>query len=132
MKKFLLDYLATQSLKACILTDSHTPSPDAAQNALADVVANEVGWTGYSRQTLAGVTVTQDDTDNEGVLDCNDLVFASVSGAGNGRYLLVFADTPTTPEADPVVSDFDFGENKLAQGGDLTVPIPAEGLLNLG
>lgn len=134
IKVLLLTHLSTLSLKIALLTSSHTDSVDAAQNAWADISSNEVSGTGYTAggQALSNVAVTQDDTDDEAELDADDPVWTGADGF-TARYFAVYADTPTTPEADPVVCVQNFGADKQAQGGDFTLEIDAsEGLINLG
>lgn len=63
-----------------MLVDStYTFSPD--DNFVSDVVAKEIGVSGYSRQALASESVTEDDTNDCAYLDASDVTF---SGLGSG------------------------------------------------
>lgn len=53
--------LSTADVRMALVTSSYTFNPD--HNTM-DEVSNEVTGTGYSRKTLATLTVTENDTDN--------------------------------------------------------------------
>jgi len=61
--------LSSDTIKVMLLTSSYTPNIDT-DIFIDDVSANEITGTGYTAggATIANPTVTQDDTDNEGVI----------------------------------------------------------------
>lgn len=121
--------LATDTIKAMLLTASHTPDIDA-EVFIDDVSTNEVAASGsYS---AGGVTLTQsaatDDTDDEGVFDGTDL---SITGfTGSFRYIAFYKDTGT-PGTSPIVCVIDADSTITATAGTVTVTFSSEGILNL-
>lgn len=121
--------LDTDTIKVMLLTNSHTDNPDT-QEYIDDVSANEVSGTGYTAggATLANKTVTQDNTDDEGVFDADDVVWSS--STITARYAAVYKDTGT-PATSPIIAIIDFGEDKASSSGNFTIQWGAEGIINL-
>ncbi len=96
----------------------------------ADVSASELG-TGYGYtaggQSLAGVAVTEnDDTDKTEITWNNSSWTASGGSIGPTPGAIIFDNTPTTPQADPILGYIDFGEDQTEpSGGVFTVANPA-------
>lgn len=114
-----------------ILTSGHTPNKDTMAgyaDVSADEIANGNGYT-TGGKTLGSVVISQDDTDDEGVVDCADPAWTSATFAATGA--VVYIDTETTPVADALTHYIDFGGTITATAGTFTVEIAAEGLLNL-
>jgi len=92
----------------------------------ADVSASELatGY-GYTRntKTLAGVAVTEDDTDNRTEVTWTNVTWTASGGAiGPTPGAIIFDDTVTTPTADPIIGYIDFGgEQTQADGGVATI-----------
>ena len=92
----------------------------------ADVSASELatGY-GYTRntKTLAGVAVTEDDTDNRTEVTWSNVTWTASGGAiGPTPGAIIFDDTVTTPTADPIIGYIDFGgEQTQADGGVATI-----------
>lgn len=129
-KKALLDArLSGADLYMMLLSDSHTTDIDT-QEFIDDVSANEVSGTGYTAGgvQIAGEATSQDNTDNEGVLDCNDIVLTSSSFTA--RYGVLY-DNTGTPSTSRIWAIYDFASNKLADGGSFTITINSEGLINI-
>lgn len=110
--------LSTDTLRVALYNNStaYTPDPDTDE-FVSDVLdggttAQEFGegtGTGYSRQGLANVSVTQNDTNDSAVLDADDTTFSSLDGAdiqGIIIYKQVGGDD-TTPTDDPIITIFD-------------------------
>lgn len=120
--------LDTDNIKVMLVTSAYTPDQDA-HTRISDVT-NEVAGTGYTAggQTLAGVTMSQDNTDNEGVFDATDTTWstATISAAA----AVLYKDTGT-PSTSPLIAYFDFGATKSSSGADFTIQWGAEGILNL-
>lgn len=132
-KKKVLDSgidLANDTIKMMIVTSSYTPDVDA-HDFINDVSTNEVSASGsYSAGglTLGTKTVTQDDTDNEGVFDCADPV--ATAATITGRYVVFYKDTGT-PSTSPLICYDDLGSDKTSTVGTWTYTVPAEGLINV-
>lgn len=111
-----------------LVTSSYSPNQDT--HNFIDDVTNEVSGTGYTAggQALASKTVTQDDTDNEGVFDAADTTWASSTITARGAVL--YKDTGT-PSTSPVLCYFDFGSDQISSNGNFTIAWNAEGIVNL-
>jgi len=66
------------SLLAALMTDAYVPDRD--HNVMSDIVAFE--YPGSARQTLSGLTVTQDNTTNRAVLGAGSVPFGAVAPSG--------------------------------------------------
>jgi len=117
------------TIKIALLTSSYTPDADA-HDFFDDVSANEVAASGtYAAggATLT-VTLTQDNTDDEGVFDAADVSFTSFTGTA--RYAVVYKSTGVASTS-PLICLIDFGSNQTATNGIFTITFAAEGILNL-
>lgn len=121
--------LDTDTIKVMLLTSSYTPDQDNDEY-IDDVSANEVSGDGYDAggKALESKSVTQDNTDNEGVFDAADLTWSS--STITARYAVIYKDTET-PGTSPIICVVDFGEDKVSSAGDFTIQWAAEGILNL-
>ena len=123
--------LDTDTIKAALVTSSYTPDVDN-HDFWDDVSANEVGASGtYSAggATLANKTVTQDNTDNEGVFDADDFSFTSATITA--RYVVFYKSTGTAGTSALICYD-DLGSDKSSTLGTWSYTIPSEGIINLG
>lgn len=132
-KKELLEAdidLLVDTIKVMLVTSGYMPNQDT-HDFIDDVSSNEVSGTGYSAggETLASKTVTQDDTDDEGVFDADDVTWADSTITARGAVL--YKDTGT-PSTSPVICYADFTEDKTSENGDFLITWNAEGILNLG
>lgn len=136
---------STDTLRVALVSDNtaYTFDPDT-HTTVADVLdggttATEFAGTGYNRQSLANVSVTVDNTDDEGVIDADNTVFTSLDGDSIQAiivYKQVGADD-TTPADDPiiVVLDDDSAGSvadlpQTTNGGDITIEWDTEGVVN--
>ena len=92
----------------------------------ANVSASELGTgNGYTAggATLAGVVVTEDDTNDRCEVAWNNASWTASGGTiGPTPGAIIYDDTPTTPTADPIVGYIDFGGNQSqADGGVATI-----------
>jgi len=140
------DFL-NDTLKVALVSDntaySFSPDTDTFVGDVLDggTTAEEFQGTGYSRQTLSNVTVTQDDTDDEGVADADDVTFTGLDG-DTIQAVLVYKEVggdETTPGDDPIIAVFDDNSaGSLADlplttnGGDVTLAFSSEGIVNIG
>jgi hypothetical protein len=97
---------ANDSLIAVLLASSGLVS-DATMRDYDDLAAvlagasDEATFTGYSRQTLTGVTVTVDDANDRVDIDCDDIQFSPTSAQALGAILICYK--PDTGSADSVI-----------------------------
>lgn len=120
---------AGTSYRVALVTASYTPSAD--HNFVADLT-NELSGGNYARQTLASLTVTENDTDDRAQLDAADTVFSSLQlAAGTPRYAVVYRNV--TNDADsPIIAAIDLGDPPTAPtGADFTVAWDATGIIRL-
>jgi len=122
-----------QTYNIMLLTSSYTP--DADHLTVDDVDANEIAGTGYDdfvagNLELANLEATQDDTDNEGVLD-NTVDSTWAGSTITARYAVIYRYVDATPSNCPLVCLIDFGSDKSSSSGDFTIQWNAEGIINL-
>lgn len=121
----------TGTLKGSLHTSSYTPSAD--NHDFFDDLTNEIASTGSYTAGIAGgytltVTVSQDNTDDEGVLDATDVSITSATITA--RYFAIRNDTAVASTS-PLVCLIDFGSDQTSTVGTFTVTFAAEGILNL-
>jgi hypothetical protein len=116
-------------VKCMLVTSGYSPDQDA-HDYIDDVGANEVSGTGYTAggATLANKAVTQDNTDNEGVLDADDVSWTSSTITARGAIL--YKDTGT-PATSPMICYFDFASDKSSTNGTFQIQWNTEGIINL-
>jgi len=104
--------------------------PDIDLHDYKDDITNEVTGAGYTAggAEITTKTVTQDNTDDEGVFDGADVTWAASTITARGAVL--YKDT-TVATTSPVICYFDFVTDKSSSGGDFTIQWNAEGIINL-
>jgi hypothetical protein len=115
-------------------TQAYTPDPDDGPfvDDIIGVSATEMSGTGYSRKTLT-VTVTQDDTDDEGVMDASDVTFSGLD-AGTIQGWIIYKEVTNDTDSPVILAtdDGDIADLPLTtNGSDVTIQWNAEGILNL-
>lgn len=120
--------LDTDTIKVALVTSSYTPDQDAHDNF--DDVTNEASGTGYSAggATLGSVTVSADNTDNEGVFDAADTTWGSSTITARGAVIYKSTGTASTSK---LIAYIDFGADKSSSAGSFTIQWNSEGILNL-
>lgn len=121
--------LDTDTIKVALVTSTYTPDIDA-HTKFSDVT-NEVSGTGYSAggNTLASLSVTVDNTDDEGVFDASDTNWASSTITARGA--VVYKSTGTASTSN-LIAYFDFGSDQISSSGNFTISWNAEGIINIG
>ena len=119
---------ANDSFKIILMESGFVFNPDT-HHGYADVSASELGGgNGYLQNTkvLAGVAVTENDTTNLTEITWDNVIWTASGGAiGPTPGAIIFDDTPTTPQADPLIGYIDFGgEQTEPDGGAATVANP--------
>lgn len=138
-------FLQGETIKAALYTDEVSFTFDPSQhNYVADVLdGGTTAWefgantgSGYSRQPLSNVSLSTDNTDDEGVFDADDTTFGSLDGAtvqGVIVYRQVGTDD-TTPGDDEIISIIDDANTadlpQSTNGGDVTFQWDTEGIVN--
>lgn len=122
----------------CVLVIPGSGAPDTSKTGvqfLQDVFAGgntEVTGTGYSRQTLTGVTATFDATGTT-LVDWffNNITFSqNAAGFTTARYAIMVDTTiGGSDSTHPVVAVCDLGANQSSVPGDLILAAPAGGLI---
>ena len=119
----------TDTIKLMLLKNTYTIDVDA-HDYLDDVSSHEAdAGAGYTAggETLT-ITTSQDNTDNEGVVDATDI---TLSGATTTfRYGVVYKSTGVESTS-PLVCLIDFGADVSAYNGTITITFNSEGVLNL-
>jgi hypothetical protein len=140
-REFLDSYLTGATLRVMLLDDSSSYTFDVDSHDFVDDVTtagSEMSGTGYSRKTLSGVSITVDDTDNEGVFDASDVTWTGLD-AGTIQTIVIYEQTggdDATPTDDRVVAVHD--DSTVADlplttnGSDVTITWPTEGIINIG
>ena len=116
---------ANDSFKIILMNTGFVFNKDT-HHGYADVSASELadGY-GYSTkgETLAGVAVTEDDTDDRCEITWDNETWTASGGSiGPTPGAIIFDDTVTTPQADPIIGYISFGgEQTQADGGVATI-----------
>ena len=123
----------SDTIKCALFASTLTPNIDT-QEFFSDISANELATAGgYTAggATLASKTVTTDDTDNEGVLDCADIEWTADGSGFTCRYAVLYKDTGD-PATSLLIGYWDFGGDQNPVSVAFNLVINAEGLLNIG
>lgn len=116
------------TIKLSLHSSSYTPDQDA--HDFYDDVTSEVSASGtYSAggATLS-VTLSQDNTDDEGVFDATDVSFTSATITA--RYAVIYKSTGNSATS-PLVCLIDFGSNQISTAGTFTISFASEGIINV-
>jgi hypothetical protein len=143
LQQVLEAWLSGATVKVGLLDTSTSYTYDqAADEFVADLPTGAEPSDGsYSRQTLANLTFTQDDVDNEGVFDADDVTFSSLSTTNDIQTVFVYKQVggdDTSPGDDPLVAVYDDDSAESlsdlpisTNGSDLTLSLDAEGIVNI-
>lgn len=120
--------LAVDTIKVMLVTSSYVPDQDAHE--FKSSVTNEVVGTNYTAggAVLTGKTVSQDNTDNEGVFDANDVTWGNSTITAKGA--IFYKDTGVAATS-PLICYIDFGTTKISTNSDFVLQWNTEGILNL-
>lgn len=117
--------LDTDTIKVALVS-GYTPDIDL-HDFWDDVSASEVSGTGYTAggETLS-VTVSQDDTDDEGVFDATDVTWTGLD-VGTPSHAVIYHDTGT-PSTSTLICYMEI--TTASNGGNYTISWNTEGILN--
>lgn len=119
--------VGANTIKCALVTSSYTPVIDS--HDFFDDITSEVTGTGYTAGGLTLTTsVSQDNTDDEGVFDANDAVWTSSVITARGAVIYKSTGTASTS---PLICYIDFGADKSSDGGSFTITWNSEGIINL-
>jgi hypothetical protein len=118
--------LEDDTINVLLVDDTYTA--DKTHDFVADVVADELSGTGYTRKTLAGKTVTLDGVNHRVTFDATDPVWTGLD-AGTIGGAVVFKQV--TNDADSPVLCFLDPTNLTTNGSDVTLQFNAAGILRL-
>lgn len=120
----------------CMIVQAGSGIPSTSKTGVqfvSDVTATntEVSGTGYSRQTLSGVTVAYDGTGTTIVdFSFSDITFSqNAAGFSNGRYIILLKDAGGADSANPVFAVCDPDQTLTVVPGDLVLSSPSGGLI---
>ncbi len=121
--------LDTNTINVMLVTSAYTPNQDTHLDR-ADVT-NEVTGTGYTAggAAIGTKTVTQDDTDNEGVFDGADVTWSTATITARGA--VIYKSTGAAAN-DTLICYLDFVSDQSSSAADFIIAWNAEGIINLG
>ena len=122
--------LSTDTIKVALLDSGYTPNIDT-DIFWDDVSANEITCANYTTggETITTPTVTQDNTDNEGVFGGDDIVWTNAVGTITARYAVMYKDTGVAGTS-PLIEYIDFGADKTSENENFSISWSAEGIIN--
>lgn len=132
------------TFKVALLKETTEYSPDQTAHEFVNDVLDggttgaEFDDTNYTRKLLSGQSVTEDNTDNEGVWDASNLTWQSLGGSQSIEAILIYKQIggdDTTPGDDPIIRILDDSEEAdlplPTNGGDVTISWNSEGIINI-
>jgi len=122
--------LSSDTIKVALLDSGYTPNIDT-DIFWDDVSANEITGANYTTggETITTPTVTQDNTDNEGVFGGDDIVWTNAVGTITARYAVMYKDTGVAGTS-PLIEYIDFGSDKTSENENFSISWSAEGIIN--
>ena len=118
------------------LHDSTYNGDDEDDNMSDPVTLGELSGTGYTaghggagRKTVANLTVTVDDPNNQAELDADDITWSGID-AGTAATAILHEEGTTDDTDAAIVGTYDFAI--ATNGGDVTLQVDAEGLMKQG
>lgn len=116
----------SHTIMVALLTNAYTINAD--HNYFTTVSGSETSGTGYSAggTALTTKTVTQDDSDDEGVFDADDTTWGS--STITARYAVLYDNTLTTKD---LICVFDFSSDQSSSSGNFTLQYNSEGIINI-
>lgn len=120
--------LDADTIKMSLHTSTYTPNQDS--HDFYDDVTNEIGASGTYSAGGATLTVTlsQDNTDDEGVFDATDVSFTGATITA--RYAVIYKSTGTAGTS-PLICLIDFGSDQSVTSGTFTITFAGEGIINV-
>lgn len=137
--------LSGETIKVGLLdtTANYTVDPDNDAFVADLPTGSEPTDASYGRQTLSGVSITQDNTNDRAQFDANDAVFSSLSTSNDIEAAFVYRQVggdDTSPGDDELIAVFDddSGDSggisdlpKATNGSDFEIQFGSDGILEL-
>lgn len=117
-KAKLLSWLITQTLKVALVSTSYTPAVN--DDFMSNVVANELGVSGYSRLALSSLAVVQDDANTRAYITAANNTWAALATGVTIGWAVVFVDAGGADSANPVYGAFQTTSTPT-NGGSFTI-----------
>ena len=121
---------STKPIFVALLNNSYTFNAD--HKYLGEFLGTyQVSGTAYvaGGHALSSPTVTQDKTDDEGVLDATDWQLGS--STITARFAILYSSYGGGSGSDPLICAIDFGSDQSSSNGNFTIQFAAEGIVNL-
>lgn len=117
--------LDSDTFKVALVNSSYTPNIDTDVDS-SDITGQVTG-DGYTAggRALSGVTVSQDNTNNKGVWDGANVIWANSTLSAAGAIIY------DTTAASALVCYFDFSGYKVSSTGTFTISWSADGIISL-
>lgn len=122
----------TNDIRAMLVMTNTTADTLQDANTLSDVSLDEYDGSGYSRATLTGETVTQDNTNDRAEFSASNFSFGTTVAAGTrqAQAMVLYQHVDGTAANDKLIAYYDTGGFPFAgNGGSISVTVNAEGLL---
>lgn len=116
--------LINNALNMILVGAGYTFTPDGNQGyADTAITGNEITAAGYTAKgkVLAGKTITQDDTGNQGEFNANNITWTSL-GVTTVAHAIMLDDAVTAVVADPLLIRWEVGVTH-PNGGDYTLDL---------
>ena len=117
------------TIKVALMTTAYTPNIDTQEN-WSDVSSNESSGTNYTAggNTVANITVTQDNVNDRAVVDGDDVVFTNISVSY--QYAVMYKDTGT-PSTSTLIGYADRGSSVTLSNENIEIRFSATGINTL-
>lgn len=118
-------------IRMMLLDDNHSNNIDSHE-FIDDVNGNEISGTGYTEggQSVTGVTVNQDNTNDRAELDFDNVVWDATGGSISAAYAVLYDDTGGTSTSQ-ILAIFDFGGTQTANNDTFTLSPDSEGAVQI-
>lgn len=122
--------LDTDTIKVLLVSSSYTPDQDT-HTKRSDITNELSAGSGYTSggETLAGKSVTVDNTNNRSAFDANDVTWTTATFTARGAVL--YKSRGGVSSADELIAYIDFGTDKSVSGGNFVIQWGANGILLL-
>lgn len=122
--------LDTDTIKVMLVTSSYSPNIDThdKRDDVTNEVANGNGYT-TGGATLAGKTVTVDNTNDRAIFDADNVVWSTATITARGAVL--YKSRGGASSADELICYIDFGSDITSTAADFTLTFNAVGIIAL-
>ena len=123
---------STPPIWLALVTNSYSPNNDTDiyRSSLTNVVAPS-GISNGGFFSLSSPLVTQDDTNNQGVLDGSDILLANVTFGTSVRAAVLFGSSGLGAASDPLIAYIDFTTDQAVTAGTFQITWASGGILAL-